>query len=197
MFQNLINGKRYIGSSDNLPRRFREYFNTNHLFQHNYMYICRALLKYGSSNFSLTIIEYCDKEKCIEREDFYLSSLQHEYNILEKAGSSFGRKHSDDTKKKISDAITGIKRSEETKQKISDALTGLKHSDESRKKMSAAKLDISQKISVFDNDNNETITYDSIGEAARGLNIKKSVIVNYFARNQQKPYKKRYTFKKI
>jgi group I intron endonuclease len=50
-------------------------------------YIYNALLKYGHENFSLTIVEYCDKEKCIEREDFYLSSLQHEYNILEKAGS--------------------------------------------------------------------------------------------------------------
>jgi len=31
MFTNKINGKRYIGSSDNLRRRFIQYFNTNHL----------------------------------------------------------------------------------------------------------------------------------------------------------------------
>jgi group I intron endonuclease len=61
-------------------------------------HIYRALLKNGHSNFSLTILEYCDKEKCLEREDFYLFSLKHEYNILEKAGSSLGRKHSDKTK---------------------------------------------------------------------------------------------------
>jgi hypothetical protein len=33
--------------------------------------------------------------------------------------------------------------------------------------MSAAKLDISPKISVFDNDNNETTIHDSIRAAAR------------------------------
>jgi group I intron endonuclease len=53
-------------------------------------HIYRALLKNGYSNFSLTILEYCDKEKCIEREDFYLSCLPHEYNILQKAGSVLG-----------------------------------------------------------------------------------------------------------
>jgi len=55
-------------------------------------------------------------EKCIEREDFYLSSLSHEYNILEKAGSvlgstrnntgeknpMFGKNHNDESKQKIS-----------------------------------------------------------------------------------------------
>jgi group I intron endonuclease len=50
-------------------------------------HIYRALLKHGHENFSLTILEYCEPEQCIEREDFYLSSLQHEYNILPKAGS--------------------------------------------------------------------------------------------------------------
>jgi group I intron endonuclease len=47
-------------------------------------YIYNAILKHGHENLSLTILEYCDKEKCIEREDFFLSSFPHEYNILEK-----------------------------------------------------------------------------------------------------------------
>jgi group I intron endonuclease len=49
--------------------------------------IYSALLKHGHSNFSVTIVEYCKPEQCIEREDFYLSFLPHEYNILNKAGS--------------------------------------------------------------------------------------------------------------
>ena len=71
------------------------------------MYISRALLKHGYSNFSLTILEYCDKEKCIEREDFYLSSLNHEYNILEKAGSSLGNIYLEESRQKMSDAKKG------------------------------------------------------------------------------------------
>ena len=63
------------------------------------MAINRALLKHGYSNFSLTILEYCLPDKCLEREDFYLCSLPHEYNIAKKAGAPFlGRTHSDETK---------------------------------------------------------------------------------------------------
>jgi hypothetical protein len=56
MWKNSINGKRYIGSSENLKVRFLQYFNINHLLRNTYMYIYRALLKHGYSNFSLTII---------------------------------------------------------------------------------------------------------------------------------------------
>jgi hypothetical protein len=55
----------------------------------------------------------------------------------------------------------------------------------------------SQKISVFDNHNNKTVIYDSINEAACALNISHTIIVIYFARNQQKPYKGQYIFTKL
>ena len=45
--------------------------------------------------------------------------------------------------------------------------------------------------------NNTTTYYDSIREAARALNIEKSVIVKYFTNNQTNPYKGQYTFKKL
>jgi hypothetical protein len=48
MFKNLINGKRYIGSSIDLRGRFLDYYSINNLIKCNYMYICRALLKHGN-----------------------------------------------------------------------------------------------------------------------------------------------------
>jgi len=54
----------------------------------------------------------------------------------------------------------------------------------------------SQQIEVTDKKNNKTTTYDSIREAARALNIPYSAITMYFNRNQTKPYKDKYTFKK-
>jgi group I intron endonuclease len=67
------------------------------------MYICNALLKHGYPNFSLTILEYCSPEKCLEREKHYLDILQPEYNIsLNPTAPMLGRKHSDKTLKKIS-----------------------------------------------------------------------------------------------
>jgi NUMOD1 domain len=55
----------------------------------------------------------------------------------------------------------------------------------------------SQQIEVFDKNTNSRITYDSIAEAARALNIKKGVIDMFLVRNQVKPYKGRYIFKKL
>jgi hypothetical protein len=49
---------------------------------------------------------------------------------------------------------------------------------------------------MFDKKTNTTTSYNSINEAARALNIKHTIIVIYFANNQTKPYKGRYTFKK-
>src|SRR5437868_9085026 len=95
-------------------------------------YIYNAILKHGHSNFSLTILEYCSPEKCIEREDFYLSSLQHKYNILEKAGSLLGYKHSQESKTKISEAKKGITGE-------NHPMYGKNHTDESKTIMSEAK----------------------------------------------------------
>ncbi len=55
----------------------------------------------------------------------------------------------------------------------------------------------SQKIEVFDKETNITTTYDSMATAGRALGIRWESIKNYFYRNQQKPYKGRYTFKKL
>jgi hypothetical protein len=51
--------KKYVGSSINLRIIFSPYLNINHLIRHSYMPICLALTKYGYSNFSLKILEYC------------------------------------------------------------------------------------------------------------------------------------------
>jgi group I intron endonuclease len=42
-------------------------------------------------------LEYCTPENTIEREQYYLTSLKPEYNILKVAGSPLGFKHSKET----------------------------------------------------------------------------------------------------
>ena len=117
-WRNLINGKIYIGSSINLERRFREYYNINYLeniLKRSNSLIARSLLKYGYSNFSLEILEYCEPSDAKSREQYYLDKLDPDYNILNIAGSPFGCKHTEETKAKISLAKKGRKHSEETK----------------------------------------------------------------------------------
>jgi group I intron endonuclease len=97
MFKNKINGKKYIGSSENLKIRFLEYLNIHYLLRNTCMYICNALFKHGYSNFSLTILEYCEPEKCLEREGYYQKKIKPEYNICKEPGAPMsGRKHYDE-----------------------------------------------------------------------------------------------------
>ena len=121
------------------------------------MYICRALLKHDYCNFSLTILEYCSPDKCLEREGYCLKLFKPEYNIAQDPTAPMsGRKHSDKSKQIMSDA-----------QKKSD--------NSGRFKKGQPKLEgagrTSQVIEVVDLQEKTTTTYDSIRAAARALKI--------------------------
>ena len=86
MWKNKINNKSYVGSSDSLSRRFRHYYCLSCLEKKlsggSSVVLYRALLKYGYYNFSLDILEYCEPNVKIEREQYYIDKVKPEYNIL-------------------------------------------------------------------------------------------------------------------
>jgi group I intron endonuclease len=53
------------------------------------------------TKFSLEILEYCKPEDAIKREQYYLDFFKPEYNILKKAGSTLGYKHTEETRLKM------------------------------------------------------------------------------------------------
>lgn len=57
-------------------------------------------MKEGYSGFRLDILEYCDKDKVIEREQYYIDLMKPEYNILRVARSRLGHKESEELKLK-------------------------------------------------------------------------------------------------
>lgn len=85
------------------------------------------------NNFSLTILEYCNKSDLLVREQYYLNKLKPEYNILKIAGSSKGFNHSEETKAKISKALKGIFIGEKS------ALFGRLHKEKTKELMSLKK----------------------------------------------------------
>lgn len=101
---NKINGKSYVGSSINLSTRFYKYYSLASLAKSNRV-IDRALLKYGFSNFSLEILEYCGVDLTLEREQYYMDILNPEYNTVEKAGSTVGYKHTPESIAKMRDFV--------------------------------------------------------------------------------------------
>ena len=76
------------------------------------MYINRALLKSGYSDFSITILEYCEISDLIKREQYYIDLLKPEYNILKIAGSLLGFKHSEESRVKMSSSKIGLQAGE-------------------------------------------------------------------------------------
>ena len=142
-----------MGSSVDLYRRFINYYNIKYITRAcKSSLICRALLKHGYSKFKLEILEYCDQDSAVEREQYYIDLLNPEYNILKVAGSLFGYKHtpeslekmreialnrSDETKAKLREAALGktYNHTEETKIKLRNAILGIKRSEETKEKL--------------------------------------------------------------
>ena len=108
MLTNKLTDDIYIGQSTNLSNRFKNYFTLSYIKNRENLIISRALIKYGYSNFSITVLEYCDKSDLLKREQFYFDKLNPQYNILKIAGSSLNFKHSEKTKALISKALKGV-----------------------------------------------------------------------------------------
>nr|YP_010710803.1 hypothetical protein P2Z26_mgp13 [Gonatophragmium mori]WCZ71167.1 hypothetical protein [Gonatophragmium mori] len=86
-------------------------------------YISRSLLKYGHNNFSVVVLYILDDKIdiniIVQQEQKYIDLYQPALNLNPKADSSLGFKHSDKTKKLLSEFKTGKKLSEDTKNKLS------------------------------------------------------------------------------
>lgn len=194
---NLVDQKAYIGSSKDLGRRLRDYFNINYLEGNNTMYICRALLHHGYSNFSLEILEYCEVSVLLQREKWYFGLISPEYNLAKEPGSPMsGRTHSEETLAKMSAAHIGSKKSQDTKLKMSAAQLGSKKSEESKLK-NALSSRTSIKIEVTDLETNISTIYNSLNQASKALKCSHMVISQYFSRKQNVPYLGRYNFRKL
>ncbi len=126
VLKNNLNGKLYVGQSW-IPLEQR--MGKNGVGYKNSTYLYNAMQKYGSSNFTYTVIdEFESQEEADWLEDKLINELQTQthgvgYNI--KNGGSAGR-HSEETKLKISNSLIGREVSAETRSKISQIHKGLK-----------------------------------------------------------------------
>jgi len=132
---NLYDGKAtaYVGSSVDIEGRWRDHRNRLQRGVHVNEHLQRAWQKYGAAAFAWTIIEEIQGEaNLIEREQYwldrYLENPKTCYNMACCAEAPMrGRKHTEEAKRKLSEAQTGKKRgptSEETKSKLSEANKG-------------------------------------------------------------------------
>ena len=110
--KNLTNGKLYIGKACCLRQRLN---NHKYLLRHNKhvnIHLQHAWNLYGKDNFTFDIIEYCNVDDLPIRESYWVEFYQTNndkfgYNLMIVGRSN--HKHSDETKKKMSNAKKGKK----------------------------------------------------------------------------------------
>lgn len=155
---NKKNGKTYVGSSISLSTRFYTYYSLASLAKSNRP-IDRALLKYGFSSFSLEILEYCDRDILLEREQYYMGSLKPTYNIVEIAGSTLGYKHTPESLEKMRNFVM----SEEVRKK---------------KALSTANATAAIRIAIIveDTETGEKSEYISLVEAANAIGVSRAAV---------------------
>lgn len=91
---NCKNGKLYIGSSNNIYRRWREHKNMLHNNKHHSEHLQRAWNKYGEETFLFEIIEECDENILLEREQYYIDLYSSADNFYGYNESGFAGKPS-------------------------------------------------------------------------------------------------------
>ncbi len=172
-YVNNINNKKYVGLSNNIFKRVGEHETNfkkdifNEIKKSENVYLWNSVKKYGRENFSVYVVELCDKEILGEKEIYYIKELkshisQNGYNIL--WGGNLGWlniKLSDETKLKLSKLFSDGRRKgdknanfgnkgilsplfgkpleEETKRKISESHKGKPRSEETKEKLRQVK----------------------------------------------------------
>lgn len=159
---NLTNQMFYIGSSQDLIKRWRDHRSVLNVNTHKNIYLQNAWNKYGEDNFEFEILEIVHIDLLIEREQHWINFTKCYdrtigYNLSPTAGNCAGFIHTQETKAKLSalrkdkprteKAKAAIKEgwkkrkergpvSEETRAKMRTAQLGKKHTEEFKRKMS-------------------------------------------------------------
>ena len=132
------NGKKYVGITTSSKPEYR-WGKNGEGYRHQLFE--RAILKYGWDNITHEVFEVDSAEEMYRKEveliSFYHSNdPRYGYNNSTGGESGFlGCKHSEEARKKISEARKGKIFSEETRKKMSEANKGKIFSEETRKKI--------------------------------------------------------------
>ncbi len=189
---NQLNGKQYIGISNNPARRWIE-----HKCNHGSKIVYQAIKKYGIGNIKFDILyEGCEED--IKQLEIDLINKRNTlapkgYNLTEGGEGTVGWMHSIKTRQKMSksrkgkkNGMYGKKHSKETKEKMRVKAKARKWSEESCKRNSrpGSKNPRARKVLV----NNKE--YGCIKDAAEALGIKSSALrqrLSYYNKTKWPP----------
>lgn len=91
--ENPVNKEFYIGSASvSFNKRFLNHRRLLYINKNPCKFLQHSYNKYQNTNFIFSILEICPKDKCIEREQYFLDTLIPKYNICKTAASTLGIK---------------------------------------------------------------------------------------------------------
>jgi predicted GIY-YIG superfamily endonuclease len=144
---NKVDGKAYVGSSENIRRRWVAHRSTLKNNKHHSQYLQNAWNKYGKESFVFVILSECRSSELVSEEQRYIDTWKPEYNICPVAGkTTTGRFVSYENRKKSSERMMGNKNgigsihvyTEDIIDNMSKAHKGNKHDEETKQKISQA-----------------------------------------------------------
>lgn len=113
---NLITNKYYIGSASHPTKRQGNHFEQLRTNKHFNKRLQNAFNKHGEENFIWELLENCEKEELLIREQYYLNTLLFAQEFINKQNKKFYELGYNINP--IAGSPKGLKRSEETKAKI-------------------------------------------------------------------------------
>lgn len=196
MFINNLTNDLYVGSSLNLTKRMSSHFYYASTEKMKTI-LARAMRKYELHNFSLAILEFCEKDliTSIKLEQKWIDHYKPKYNILKIAGSSLGFTHKIETIVKLKELFRkenhpkyGYNTSSDTKKAISEGIKQFYINNSHTKKGLKGKLSAQYGIGgkfvyCYDKKNNELI-FPSINAARQYFKIRWTTIKDTIDNNQ-------------
>ena len=143
--QSIVKPERfYIGSAVKISHRWSQHLHGLRHKKHANKKLQSHYNKYGESDLQFSVLTGCKVLELIDKEQFFIKSLNPWFNLSPNAGSQLGLRHSEKTRQKIKDALKNLpeeakierkrKQSESHKGKPNGCL-GTKRSEESKAKM--------------------------------------------------------------
>lgn len=128
---NTIDGRCYIGSAVSLYNRYHVHKHRLTCGTHHSQHLQRFVNKYGLDAVIFEVIEICDVQDLLAREQYWIDTLSPTFNTAQIAGNTLGVLHTPASRRKMSVARKG---------KQTTGMLGKKHTPETKAKIAAKRI---------------------------------------------------------
>lgn len=129
-------GKQYIGSSIDLPRRRRQHFKSLRGGTHYNPFIQEHANEHGIDDLIFAVLAFCSHDQILSREQYYIDSLQPEWNQVPIAYSALGMRSSEEDEPFFEAANPMQRRTgQDPRSKMSKRFEGASNPDDVKQRM--------------------------------------------------------------